>query len=146
MSLEAGASSYEQIDTLKIKEQFKTINDNLDLFKADSNIAKIKSITIYNHVRKAYKTFLREKGSVSKELNYTRLQLDDLSSDVENKSLDEQELSQFFEQEEKAVVVIKETMDYYQQRMTTQMKIFDELNPAIEQLADSIKTIHKIEK
>ena len=146
MSLEAGASSYEQIDTPAIEEQFNTMNKNLELIKADSNIARNKSVTIYNHVRKAYKTFLREKGSVSKELNYTRSQLDNLKKDVEKRRLDEEELSAFFEQEKKAVTAIKEAMDYYQKRMTAQMHIFDELNPIVEQLTDSLKTSHKIEK
>ena len=139
MSLEAGASSYENLDTIEIKKQFNIIGDQLDILKTDSNIVSQQSVTRYNHVRKTYKGFLRENKTVLKELNYTRSQLYNLKHDIEKRKLDTEQAEAYINLEKLAVVAIKNAMDQYYARVVAQMEIYDKLYPEFERLTDSIK-------
>lgn len=145
MSLESAAESYEGIDTIEVRAQFNMIGDHLNTFKADSNIAGQQSVTVYNHVRKAYKSFLRENKNVLKELNYTRSQLTDLKNDIENGRIDEDEIEEYIGKEMQAVKAINTAMDQYYLHLEAQMKIYETLHPKFQRLADSLNHLNNIE-
>ena len=122
------------------------MSEHLKVIKYDSNIVKDQTVTVYNHARKAYKGFFRQNTAVLYELNYTRAQLGDLKKDIESNNIEEEYIAEYLNQEEQAVVNVKEAMDYYYRRITAMMSTYEELYPHFEHITDSLQSLNKIEE
>lgn len=139
-SLEASASSFEQIDTVRIRNQSKQVEINLDtLFMLQKEIVH-GTINDYSYIKKSYKTILREYPLAMKELQYCRNQITDLKHDIEHRHLDEQMIKNYFSQEEEAISMLKYKMEKLSEMAEKQTERFSQLNPQIELMIDSLST------
>ncbi len=141
-SLEASASSFEQIDTTKIISQNIRVKKNLDsLNKLQVQIVQT-TINEYSYIKKSYKTILREYPLALKELQYSREQLTALKHDIENRHLEEEMIKTYFSQEEDAISLLKEKMKMMGEVAKKQMDRFDLLNPEVEMVIDSLSKLN----
>ena len=138
-SLEASASSFEQIDTSLISDIANTVGAGLDTLKAyrfDSVSASM--LNDYSYIRSACKTILREYPLAMKELQYSRDQLFNLKHDIEHRHLEEEMIDKYFADEMEAVSRLKEKMRMLVESTRLQAEEFALLNPHIEFMIDSI--------
>jgi hypothetical protein len=137
-SLEASASSFEQIDTVVVFNQNRTIMTSLDSIRRMQVDIVDGTINDYNNIGRAYKTFFRMYPLVMSELQYSRQQLADLKHDVENRHLDEELTTNYYDQEMDAVALLKRKMDKLSEIAEKQGKQFERLNPKVERIIDSL--------
>lgn len=137
-TLEASASSYESLDTLLIADQYNILIQHTDSLKSHEALATTPLVVEYRYVQKKYKTFLRDHPLTIRELNYSRAQLATLKNDFENYQPEVEMAKQYFNQEKEAITFIKKRMDAYQKMIVDGMHNFDELNPQVEKMLDSI--------
>lgn len=137
-TLEASASSYENIDTSLIASQHKVIRQNLDTLVLFPEASLDTIVVQYRYLQKKYKTFLRDHPLTIQELNYCRRQLIDLKHDFDKRNFEPETAKIYYKSEEEAVDFIKKRMDAYKALMRESMEKFNLLQPEIVVLLDSL--------
>jgi len=135
--MEAVADVYLELDTLRIDEIYQSIGRNIYLIDS-LGIADNKDL-IYNYgaLNKGFKEFVKVRPYTIEELNFCRQQLNDLSEDVENGLIDD-DFRLFLTHEANASQSIRVQMSYYHERINAFIEKYENLNPDIEQLIDSL--------
>jgi hypothetical protein len=137
-TLEASASSFEQIDTASISDQNRRIKQDLDSLGSLDGMLVSATINDYSYIKKSYKTFLREYPLALEELQYCRKQLADLKHDIEHRHLEEDDIKSYFSHEEEAVGLLKQKMEILGKSANRGIERFDRLHPEITLLIDSL--------
>lgn len=140
-SLEASATSFEQLDTAGISARYSRIRQDMDtlsgLFADSMDVAVID----YSRMQGSCKTILREYPLAIKALAYSRDQLSDLRHDIEHRHLEEVMVRTYFSQEKEAIALLKEKMALLSKMAEHQVALFDSLSPEIEMLIDSLSQL-----
>jgi hypothetical protein len=141
-TLEASATSFEQIDTTTIAFQNSQIKQNLDSLSSLGEEIVSATVNDYYYIEKSYKTFLREYPLAMEELQFCRQQLTNLKHDIEHRYLDEELIKSYFSHEEEAVGLLKQKMEILGKTANRQMETFDRVNPRIDLMIDSLSKIN----
>ncbi len=116
-------TSYYQSDTVQPKLAAK-----INMFKGLKDV---------KHYKANKKRFL-------KSAEYTLSQLSDLKRDLEGDSLDEEiDLKDAMELEAKGATEIIGVLNSYTELLTKNLAIYDSLNPQVQIIVDSLRTLHE---
>ena len=138
LSLEESASAYKDIDTAEIRQYYVEIETQINELKDYNNIINTSPVISYNKTKNNFNDFLKTYPVLMHELKYTKAQLSDLKHDIENRNLNQDNLSLYMDQERQSVYVLKLKMDHYSQQLKLGMINYNRLNPEIKTLTDSL--------
>ena len=145
--LKQAQAKTEKIDFEAEKKIAYTVEQNLEF------IEKQKLDSFYpemGFVLSDYKSIIAEEAEegnrdehlevmLKKELNYTQQQLSNLKHDFSNNQISKIEFNKYFYSESTAVSNIYKYITKQQTEFLKKQKLFNELNPKIEALIDSLK-------
>ena len=143
MALDSSSSAYESIDTALIGEQYLDISARLDTLIKYPGIAADTLVMNCNDIKKGYKTFLQEHALITQEINYSRNQLRALRHDIENRHLDEEEITAYFGQEKDAVKALTGRIENNLAAINRNIGKFNRMEPVLRALTDSVMKMNQ---
>lgn len=139
--LNSMADVFLKIDSVKVRQNFTTVKQNLgELNKLSLNRSN-KLIKDYGKLKKEFKNYLKTRPFIIDELGFTRNQLSDLKHDVKYNKLSDQEFELYLKHEANAAQRLRVKMSHFNDRLQNQMKIFDSLNPVFIEFIDSCRLV-----
>ena len=139
LALENETRMYENIDSNLIISYISKMDFQMDTLDSLTNISENQKIVAYTYLRKSMKMYLVENPQILEEIEFTKKQLTDLKYDAENKLIGEKEQQLYFEKENESVKALLEKMKMYHQKINSQIRNYELLNPTIDYLIDSLK-------
>ena len=136
--MEATAEVYLQIDTLKVDSIYKTLLINYDKLNKLENIGNQQLMIEYGTLKKGLKEFIQRRPYTLQELEFCRKQIKALRQDAGRGLLSDDDFEVYLKHEANASQNMRVQMSYYQTRIQDQVGKFDNLNPQIEQIIDSL--------
>ncbi len=136
--MEETAKVYFEIDTLKIDSLYSVILFNLDRLGKLGYQDDHKLIMDYATLKKGFKEFIKRRPYTIEELEFCRNQIEDLREDAENGLLSDEDFELYLKHESNASQSLRVQMSYYESRIAAQVKKFENLNPQINSLIDSL--------
>lgn len=131
-------STFQSIDTTLISYKIKNIDSQLAVFDSIDSVSIISEKVAFIELRNSFELFLEESPQIIEEVITCKTQLENLKYDAENKLVDNEKLTQYFNQESNALTDLQNEMALYQKRINLQLNNYGLLNPRIEYLLDSL--------
>jgi len=139
--MEEMARVYLEIDTVKIKNSYQTILINIDKLNKLPESNNKKLLMDYGTLKKGFKEFIKSTDVTLGELNICRKQITDLRDDAGKGLYSDDEFELYLKHEADASQNLRVQMSYYHSRIDSQMSKFENLNPSIERLIDSLTMV-----
>lgn len=133
----ASEQSLQGIDTSKIGNYFRISNENLKFIQENMDtMDKQTAILVadYSASRKSLRMFLENYSDVSKELGYSKKQLNDLKTDIEKNLVAEDKFTDYYSAESKSVDKLSELVENLVQWYSSALKMYEAKSPAVERL------------
>lgn len=139
--MEEMARVYLEIDTAKINDSYNTILYNIDKLNSLSEPDNRKLLIDYGSLKKGFKDFIKNRPLTIEELEVCRKQIEDLKNDASNSFYTDDEFKLYLKHEANASQSLRVQMSYYHTRINSQQSKFENLNPRIERLIDSLTLV-----
>ncbi len=136
--MEATATVFMQIDTLRVDSVYKTLLSNYDKLSKLENIGNQQLLIEYGTLKKGLKEFIQRRPYTMQELEFCRKQQKALRQDAGRGLLSDDDFEVYLKHEADASQNMRVQMSYYQTRIQNLAEKFDRLNPQIEGLIDSL--------
>lgn len=137
--LEVSKASFHEIDTIWIKDSYHEINKNIEELKNININDSLRFFADYKILKEALKEFIKARPVLGKELDFCKLQLINLKSDIANGYLDEKEFERNFAIEKKAVNRVSKKTEVYHSGFLKFKAKFSKSNSEFNSLIDSLK-------
>ncbi len=118
---------------MKIKQAEETIAKQLARFEQLDTLVS-DTVKIYAFVEKSLKKFDGEREKINEEIVYTNSQLKALRHDIRKNLLTEEEMKQYYRDEEEAVNNLLDKMWFNKESLAYQLKSFDYLHEKIDRM------------
>jgi hypothetical protein len=135
------AEVFLAIDTLAVKEKYKSVMSNIHKLNELELHTTNNLINDYGILKKGFKEFITTNPYTIDELRFCNKQLEDLKTDIRNHKLSEEEFKLFLKHEANAAQSLRVKMSYYQSRLQSQIIKFNKLNPKVISLIDSLSSL-----
>ena len=136
--MEETAKVYFEIDTVKIDSFYSIVLFNLNKLSEIENQENQELLMDYGTLKKGFKEFIKRKPYTLEELEFCRKQINDLREDAENGLLSDEDFELYLKHEANASQSLRVQMSYYQARIASQVKKFEQLNPQIDSLINNL--------
>lgn len=136
--MEEMAKAYLEIDINDVSKSYKTILLNIDTYNNIKKPIDNKLIFEYGTLKKGFKEFIKSNDATLAELKDCRNQIATLKEDAGNGLLSDDDFKLYLKHEANASQNLRVRMSYYHNRINSQIKKFETLNPHFEQLLDSL--------
>lgn len=136
--MEETAKVYYEIDTLKIDSFYTIVLFNFNRLGKMKIQESNELLLNYGTLKKGFKEFIKRRPYTLEELEFCRKQINDLREDAENGLLTDEDFELFLKHEANASQSLRVQMSYYQARIAAQVKKFEQLNPRIDSLVNTL--------
>lgn len=132
-----------EIDTVKIRSDYKEYIANVSLLKKNFNDKKEDStwllMTSYGAVKSALKSFIRDYPGFYSEIKFSRNQLDSLKADIKSGDLQPEKVKEYTKTECEAVSNLKTLVTASVEGAQSRITLLDSLNPKVIKLIGNLK-------
>lgn len=133
----------DNVDTIKLKKDYKQYLSNIGLLKKNFNDKKEDStwqlMTSYGGIKSALKTFIRDCPGYYEEIRFSRGQLDTLKADIESGDLEPEKIGQYTKAEADAVSNLNTLVSVSLESVCSRLELLDSLNPKVMVLIKKLK-------
>lgn len=137
--LEISKASFHEMDTVWMQDSFEEINKNIEELKKLNINDSLPLFADYKILKEALMEFMKARPVLGEDLDFCKLQLINLKSDVANGYLDEKEFENNFTIEKKAVERISNKIEIYHAGLLKFKVKFNKSNSEFNRLIDSLK-------
>ena len=115
----------QQLETL-YNQDFNTLVKAYE--ELDTTVARTKDIRYEMELLQAYlQQFEYERTVMQSEIDFSRKQLSDLQDDIKNHQIDSKMISQYIQDEEKALHTLEAQIRYFQEKFNQQDEVVKQL-------------------
>ena len=133
------------IDSIKINNKAERVKENMKILetKYKDKLKKSQSFLVdrYRRISKSVRRFNRAYVNTKAEIKNSKSQISNLKEDLDNKAIkDKKKIDEYLADEVKAVTEVYEYTFEVNDWYGRTIKVFDELNPKVTFLIDSLET------
>lgn len=136
--LEVSTASFHKVDTIRLQEKYDSVNENIEELKKLNMNDSLPVFTDFKILKEALMEFMKARPVLGEELDFCKLQLTNLKSDVANGYFDNEEFEKHLNIEKKAVDKICAKIDIYYSGFINIKTKYKKSNSEVNILIDSL--------